>query len=418
MYNVNRITQSYLPLIGWRQQTDPGATQIDPVLTVSESGLFYQDEHPVLTLDNLLAISPDFSLIVYPAWSEATAYSVDNIVKKGTVIYRCIKAGTNQDPAAAASEYWKVEFPFSTWLKEKTEAAIIRAIQYWLETKQGIRAARGILQDAILFDGGGVVSNTIPNALKWAGLEFEVKRDLGTVAKVGKIGFQFSENVTFNLYLFHSSSPEAISTTEIAYDKTGEEKWFDVNFELPYRGDFKGGSYYVVYKQSDLGTAKAINRIQGYSASDMGTYDLKGLWGKYVSIHPFNVAETTGLWDIRHNEYNYGTNYGMNIAMSVYCEYTDFLIEQRLVFKNLVAKQVATSLLREIAYNPSSRVGRNETTIERTQLLYEIDGDSQGRPGGMQLKLEQAAAAVNITTEGLNRLCLPCKKAGVRYKSI
>ena len=58
MVRISEIQDRLLSLVGWEQSYNP-AEAIDGKLTESESGLYYQGAHPLITLENLRAIIPD-----------------------------------------------------------------------------------------------------------------------------------------------------------------------------------------------------------------------------------------------------------------------------------------------------------------------------------------------------------------------
>ena len=55
MIRIADIQTALLPLVGWRQDYNPD-NNLDRSLMKSESGLYYQDAHPLLTLDNVKSI--------------------------------------------------------------------------------------------------------------------------------------------------------------------------------------------------------------------------------------------------------------------------------------------------------------------------------------------------------------------------
>jgi hypothetical protein len=150
-----------------------------------------------------------------------------------------------------------------------------------------------------------------------------------------------------------------------------------------------------------------------------GQYELYNLWSQYLTLHPFSTTGAkTELGDIESNVYTYSNNYGLNLQLSVACDYTDFIIAQRDAFKTVIGKQLAVDMLREMAFNPNARINRGEENISRQEILYEIDGDTRGRKTGLYNELEKAYSAVEISLEGLHHICLPCEKKGIRYKGI
>ena len=54
MIRISAIQEALLHLVGWEQSFDP-QQQIDAGLTETESGLTFQQAHPMVTLENILA---------------------------------------------------------------------------------------------------------------------------------------------------------------------------------------------------------------------------------------------------------------------------------------------------------------------------------------------------------------------------
>ena len=150
-------------------------------------------------------------------------------------------------------------------------------------------------------------------------------------------------------------------------------------------------------------------------------------WSKYIEIHPFYVNEelvntqddNVLLWDIENNLYTYDTNYGINLEISISCDMTDFIIKQKHIFQDIISKQLAVDMLREFAYNANVRTNRHSINASRVDILYEIDGDSSSmKKSGLSYQLEQAFKAIELSTEGLDRVCLPCVNNGIKYRTI
>ena len=109
----------------------------------------------------------------------------------------------------------------------------------------------------------------------------------------------------------------------------------------------------------------------------------------------------------------------MNLDVSVLCDETDFIIEQRAIFADLISKQVAVDMLREFAYNPNVRTNRHSINASRVDILYELDGDSSSlKRSGLSYQLELALDAAALSLEGIDRVCMPCNNKGVKYRTI
>ena len=117
--------------------------------------------------------------------------------------------------------------------------------------------------------------------------------------------------------------------------------------------------------------------------------------------------------------YDYSTNYGLNLDISVSCDITEFIIEQRNMFQSCLMLQVASDFLREFAYNANVRTNRHSINASRMDILYELDGDSTSRKkAGINYQLELALKAISISTEGMDRVCMPCVNHGVKYRTV
>ena len=79
------------------------------------------------------------------------------------------------------------------------------------------------------------------------------------------------------------------------------------------------------------------------------------------------------------------------------CDLTDFIISQRQMFQTVIQRQVAAIGLRTLAMNPNVRVNRNQSNASRTDILYELDGNTSGvRPGGLGYDLKKAYEALRL----------------------
>ena len=101
------------------------------------------------------------------------------------------------------------------------------------------------------------------------------------------------------------------------------------------------------------------------------------------------------------------------------CDYTDAFTTQQEAFRRPVQIGVAAYFLRIIAFNGSVRNNRNEEAIGRPAMLFELDGDSQGRDAfSVNAKLREAISAVSLDVSGIPAACLLSRKYSVAYKSI
>lgn len=422
-------------LVGWEQSYNP-ADAIDDELTESESGLYYQNAHPLFTLDNVKAIIPDAFTYQYPHWNNATEYHIGDKVKHQNKVYIAIADNVAETPTAD-SPYWSEYNYLSDYLKHLTKNGIATMVQNFIQMKGLQNESKTLLERRTFFDGAGRINATIENRGKLVGFEIEPVRSMGVTTKIERVGLQMKGGTGIvKLYLFHSSQVEPIKTFEVNFTLTnGGFQWFKLDdCYLPYISDANnsGGVWFLCYNQNDLPQGmEAINVSKDWSREPCATctgYRNLEQWReltKYLFISPFCIhapltfAEYPEMWDIEQTAYTTTINYGLNCEITVGCDLTDFIIEQRQMFANVLQKQVAAIALRTMAMNPDVRVNRNQSNVSKQDvLMYELEGNSQGRPNGLAYDLQQAYKALSINTQGIDRICLTCNNHGVKYTTV
>ena len=392
MVRANDIQGKLLHLIGWEQNYDTSDLKISDALTVSESGLYFQQIHPLLTLQNMSCIAPDFKNITFPEYNSEKEYSKGNVVDYQGTQYKALQKAQGKQPDIE-SEYWVETNLFSEWLESKTKASIQKAIARYCNEKTAEGTNKPLCESRTLFDGTGRLVDTVKNKKNLVGFEIVPVRAKGVTTKINKICLQFTKAGEYTLYLMHSSMDEPIKTIKLTKVRDNSAEWFTIDdFYLPYQSEDNdaGGSWYLCYFQSELPEGSQAIRIdKDWSKEPCGSCSRRELlawmaWSKYLEIHPFFVNEelintedeSLHLWDVENNQYTYDNNYGLNLEVTVSCDITDFIVEQRMMFQDVIAKQVAVDMLREFAYNSNVRTNRHSINASRLDILYEVDGDS------------------------------------------
>lgn len=432
MVRISEIQDRLLNLVGWEQSYNP-AEAIDEKLTESESGLYYQGAHPLVTLENLRAIIPDDFFFQYTQYSAERANNIGDKVRQGQKVYVCTEP--NVGVSVEDTDYWHPYNYFSDFLERMTRNGIATAVQTFLQIKDLKQETKTLLERHMFFDGAGRRNAILPNRGKLVGFEIEPVRAMGVTAKIERVGLQMTGGTgTITLYLFHSSQIEPVKTFTVEYTKTnGGFQWFTLSdVYLPYISDENnaGGSWFLCYDQNALPDGmQAINMSKDWSREPCGTCNQGNVQGwremtKYLQVSPFQVnapltfAQYPEMWDIEKTGYTNTQNYGLNCEVTVGCDLTDFIIEQRGIFATVLQKQIAAIALRTMALNPSVRVNRNQSNVSMQNILYELDGNTQGRQGGIGYELKKAYEALSLNTQGIDRICLTCNNHGVKYRTV
>ena len=435
MVRANDIQEKLLRLIGWEQNYDTSDLKISDALTVSESGLYFQQIHPLLTLQNMSCIAPDFKNITFPEYNSEKEYSKGNVVDYQGTQYKALQKAQGKQPDIE-SEYWVETNLFSEWLESKTKASIQKAIARYCNEKTVEGTNKPLCESRTLFDGTGRLVDTVKNKKNLVGFEIIPVRAKGVTTKINKICLQFTKAGEYTLYLMHSSMDAPVKIIKLNKIRDNSTEWFTVDdLYLPYQSEDNdaGGSWYLCYFQSELPEgSQAIRKNKDWSKEPCGSCSRRELlawmaWSKYLEIHPFFVNEelintedeSLHLWDVENNQYTYDNNYGLNLEVTVSCDITDFIVEQRMMFQDVIAKQVAVDMLREFAYNSNVRTNRHSINASRLDILYEVDGDSSSmKKSGLSYQLDMAFKAIKLSTSGIDRVCLPCRNNGIKYRTV
>ena len=430
MIRIKDIQNAWQHLVGWTDGAYPDIT-IDEALKASESGLYYNDAHPLVTMQNILSILPDESHVTFPAYDPDVQCIGGKVYAYGGGNYLCRETCTGIAPTDTTK--WKAYSQVSEYLARKVSAGIADTVQRFMTERESSNASvKPLVEHKTLFDGAGRRQNAIQNSGKIVGFEIQCLKGLGVTTQIHKVGLQFAGNTsgTFTLYLYHTSRPTPVATKVVSLNAGSSFQWVDVtDFVMPYAGSTNaGGTWYLCYSQNELPSTVATHAINvgaDFSKEPCNScrrYDVQA-WRnlmRFVSVSPFMVAEPEdfaddkSMFDPEDVIYTPTCNYGMNVELSVSCDITDFLIEQRQMFAPVLQKVVAGSVLREIQMNPAVNVNRNQLNVSQQELRLDIEGSTYTKSGGIQGDIRQMLKNLTVQTNGMDSVCLPCKRSGVR----
>lgn len=418
MYRLNEILNAFSTLVGWEGTEN---------LERSDSGLFFQDAHPLLTLRAMEAIAPKTIPAKYREYNALRAYSKGEIIRNEDKLYKSLIDGNNYHLSTPTA--WLEINLFEAYLDSLTRAGIKKMVTKFVNDKVANLESKNIVDRRALFDGAGRKTARNENRRRLVGFELTPLRSHGITTIINKVGLQFTGNVgKVTLYLFHSSRIEPIQTKEVEITRDGSFMWFDLDWALPYMSEDinAGGSWYIVYNEAELAPyMESINFGRDWSREPCGTcnkgdVNLYRLMQKYITLTPFYVAMDNWdgkLWDIEQCVVCNTNNFGMNFLTTISCDLTDSILLERAQFAPILQMQVATDALRALALNPEVSVNRLQMNADRNNILYELDGNGQGIKG-LSADLEKAYKALSMDTKGLDEVCLACHNKGVRYSSI
>ena len=415
MYNTERIVTSLMGLWGWRQNHDMSDFSISDYLIDSEIGEYYQDVHPVVTLNNIRNIAPTFSDITHPAWLVSVDYKKSEIVTSPNGDFKAKADNVGLDPEQNPI-HWEAYNGLSDWLRTKTKGSIAKVIRSLCDSNIGPTTFNNLLSTHVAYDSVGFINDTITNEDNLVGFNLIPARSNGVVTNIKRIGLHFTGVGDVTVHLLHSSQKQPIKSQTFTRTKSDSQQWFDVeDWDLAYVDDSHdaGGFWSVVYDQTGM-TEQAINATGGININPSN---------KFVTIGSFKTSDfTTGgidSFDLRETSPTMSTNYGMNLQLSTSCDFTQIFIDQRNVFRSLIGLQVNIDMIKTFIFNPENKVVRGTEVVSNMELQYELEGDSQGyKKSGLVHQYNNALESAIIDLSKVSRLCTKCKKKGIKFGTV
>lgn len=431
MYRESDLIPCLYGLAGWHQNENPDYDALAPSLLTSLSGLYYQDAHPLVNIENLNQALKNYDAYAYDAYIEHGVYAIGDRIRYATdgKVYEALTVIADA-PLALNAPDWQEVTLFSQKLERLTKAAANKVAAAMITQKKLDGLTKSIFENVQLFSGVGDLMNKEIKQGRFVGLEIRVKNVRDISLAIRRIGTQFSlANPAFKLWLFNSSQSEPVTSIDMNLVKANAFAWTASDLILNYLNSqlVPGGVYYLGYYEDDL-LGNAINRGYNFGAAPAcntcnDDHRYFSQWSRFMSVRPFAVPsvylvdklpDDPGgplLWDVNVNQYSYEKNYGLNLDLTSGCDITDFLCRENRLFTDALVLQVAHDALQEIAYST-----RNNTIAKETRELAIYALNDRENKHGISTKLDRAIKAVTFDFSDLNDICFPCNnKNGVTY---
>lgn len=381
MFDVTKIQNGFKKILGWRNSSTTGVYQITDVdLLATESGLYYNDYHSLIDIENIQNSIPE-----------------DKDVED--------------------------------YLKEKVNAGIVKVFTKFAMFKKEMQTTKTILNSSMMFDGLARFNQTIINESKFVGFEIALKNSYGVKATIDKLGVQFSQPQTnLDIYLFHTSQVDPLQIVTATTTSVNSMEWLVLStpINLQYYSDVydNGGSFYLGYYQEDI-SGQALKKDfhwRNFCAGCAGRNAVK-VWNErlnFMQVTPMYVPNgsftKTEMFDYTDVNYTLDNNYGMNFATTIQCDLSEYFIDNKQLFADAIGKQVAVDVLSDMKH--SGRANRI-VEVNRNMIIRDLEGDKDTHEKGLAYRLEGAIKALDFDFSKIDSPCLPDnKKYGVRIKSV
>lgn len=430
MFKESVIKECLFGLAQFNQPADPKYPTLDSALTTSLTGRVINRVHPLLSIENLYNVAPEFGAYVYPAWVSGAVLKKGVIVSYNSQLYVTLQALTALQnvttPDLSAS--FELSNAFSAWLTDVCQQSAIELATLLIQNKKLDMLTKDILETTLLYQGAGLLTEREVKQGRFVGYIIEMKPNQSLLTVIDSIGIQLDEVLpTLPIYLYHSSKQDPVVVGNISADGALSFKWSSVTgFDLKsvdFTAYDSGGYFYLGYYEDDLGSAQAVAKQMNisrpcslcnrYNNGAYKTWSKRFILGSmYVPASAINVGKT--LFDTSAVVINNDRNYGLNLSIYVTCDTSYFFCKHKLLFADAYAKLVGVNLMKQIAY--STRIN---AIPEMTRATAGSELDPKKDSGSLMDEFNKALKAVNYDFSGLDSDCLPCSSRGrITYGAI
>lgn len=367
MFNSIKVVEAYKNLIGWRPYQDTDSIDLPTELTTSETGEYFGQKHPALQLDIIQTLIPS-------------------------------------------------NLPLEDYLKNKVTDASNEIFNDVLQYRQMNEYGKTLLEQSVLLNRYGWTSDVITNQGRFVGMQIRPRYLTGLQAVINEIGLQFTGDEDFKLYLFHSSKSEPLKEIDVTTTGGGNWDWSKQDIDLsPFSSEqYQGGVFIIGYYQDDI-TSNAINYTSfnwdtgvcgGCNDPHIGTW--KSIQKNFV-VYPLYVPSGSfvkgEMFDLNKAIYPNNQSFGLNFKFTVRCDLTDFFVQNKFVFKNLLGLKVVNMILNDMKF--SQQINSIEENI-KMMIIRDLEGDIDTKLTNIPTQYHKELKAVTFNITGINSKCLNC----------
>ena len=424
MYNISTVKTAFLDIIKWRKFDDPDIPQLDSGLTDAAvtTGIYYNDMSTMLYPENIEKILKHYDSFNYETWDTAIVYVAGKRVSYEGHAYISKIGNTGKIPVSNKTE-WKTLI--SQELLNRTNDNTIKVIEQVLLDKK-LNGLRPLMEDLRIFEGAGRIGDVIIKESRFVGISLALKKFNALRATILQMGLQFTQiNTDLDIYVYHSSQDSAIKTFKVSTTEINTFNWnaiSDCVFDyVKYTSGYDNGMFFIGYYEDDV-TGQAINKQIDFTKEPTGCKNcLNGIhnlyaynmYNKWVTIKPFSaIPNGIKMFDLDDVSYYDDSNFGMNFHITVECDITDLLIDNKNRFMDVIRKQMGVDLLKAIAYSTRNNIFEDRLVKNAITELKGFDGYS-----GAEADLKQAYKAIDLEMT-IDSPCLGKKKRGIKTGAI
>lgn len=216
----------------------------------------------------------------------------------------------------------------------------------------------------VLFKNASNKIETENLPIGFVGYKIKVSTEKNLAFKINRVILDFEGTGTLRLLLFNTGKKQTVYEKEIIIDtdsQVEELNWILDNTDTTYKGDYYIG--YLTQGLTVLPYKKELNNAKLMS-------NFKSLCIEEIS---FKGHSTNVLFDL-NNEDGLSEYCGLNLDITVYNDYTDFILNNKMLFAKAISLEFTIKCLQ--LYMSSLRSNLNERKSQEMyqKLMVEIEG--------------------------------------------
>ena len=302
--DISTVFTAIRTRLGFKNPILSGYNIVDATNATTTSGRYFGDFHPSVTIQNI--------------------------------------KDTQEDSAISNTD-------FNTLLSDWNKSTLADALN-------AVFSEAAPIESELLFENclDNLIPQPRPNNGDFVGVRFNIAD--GYCVNIDSAQLLFDADIaSLNLYLFQEHKAAAVATVSVTSIVANELKIVDVNQLLStMTATNKGGKYYFGYFQNDIGSARAL----GY-AQEWETF-------KVFNAMTFKAASTGATTFNRFALNTSYANYGLNLQLSSYRDYTNIVLRQAQQFDQLRGMLMAAKCIEAV------------TNSNRSNLTQRIDKENFG----------------------------------------
>jgi len=251
---------------------------------------------------------------------------------------------------------------------------------------------------------------------RFVGYELTILGQQELTAIINRIGLQFDSAEDFNLLVFHSSRHTPIATIPVSITNTFVFDWLtpDDDLILNYNSTEydTGGQFFIGYKESDITGQAIIKKIDATNRpchscniNERHDFDKRA---EFLRIRTFYIPESEfingGMWDIEKTRYVSGTNFGLNLDISMKCDLTDYLCRNKRMMSNIIKLKTEINIIETLLLNKRNNEDSKQVKV---RAMHELEDEDN--PNRLPIKYDEALKALNFDLTELEGVCFPCQ---------